>query len=490
MIRLALMLCVAAISQVATARQTTLELPAPIDFGVRDAPFDGGERIVLEWRNPDLPAGAMLRIERTMTKKEIEDADKQERLKSVDAAQVQAMRDVVLNDPRAEELGFSSAMIKDELADRILELRSAGTLPTDMAEELLAARSAAKVSAAAEIEAELQARGLHRFQKIETIPVARHADGSVKSEQKYVVDKLTRDSEYTFRIRAVGPIDTPAESVVLTSNPISPHREFFDGTRFYLLIILVVLCGSIVTFIGIARSGRALYVRKIAGLDAVDEAVGRATEMGRPVLFVPGIQDVNDIQTIAGLTILARVARTSAEYDAKIEVPTARSLVMTAARETVEGAFLAAGRPDAYNRDAIYYVSNEQFGYVAYLSGMMVREEPAACFYMGAFFAESLILAETGNSIGAIQIAGTAQPAQLPFFVAACDYTLIGEEFFAASAYLSGSAEELGSLKGQDVGKIIVGAGIIIGVTLMTMAVFGVDWAEHAANYLRTQILR
>jgi hypothetical protein len=101
---------------------------------------------------------------------------------------------------------------------------------------------------------------------------------------------------------------------------------------------------------------------------------------------------------------------------------------------------------------------------------MMTREKPAACFYMGAFFAESLILAETGNSVGAIQIAGTAQPSQLPFFVAACDYTLIGEEFFAASAYLSGQPDQLGSLKGQDVGKILVGILIIIGVTLATIA--------------------
>src|SRR5262249_22623692 len=102
--------------------------------------------------------------------------------------------------------------------------------------------------------------------------------------------------------------------------------------------------------------------------------------------------------------------------------------------------------------------------------GLMVREKPAACFYMGSFFAESLILAEMGNSIGAIQIAGTAQPAQLPFFVAACDYTLIGEEFFAASAYLSGEPGQSASLQGQDVGKLIVAAGIIVGVISLTLA--------------------
>jgi hypothetical protein len=136
----------------------------------------------------------------------------------------------------------------------------------------------------------------------------------------------------------------------------------------------------------------------------------------------------------------------------------------------MQAAFLAAGRPDAYDVDSVSYVTDEQFGYVAYVQGAMVREKPAACFYMGGFFAESLILAETGNSIGAIQIAGTAQPAQLPFFVAACDYTLIGEEFFAASAYLSGEPDQLGSLKGQDVGKLIVAAGILLGSLGTTLA--------------------
>jgi hypothetical protein len=207
----------------------------------------------------------------------------------------------------------------------------------------------------------------------------------------------------------------------------------------------------------IAKRGGTIKVRPIAGLEAVTEAVGRATEMGKPVLFVPGILDINDIQTVAGITVLSNVAKTAAEYDAMLKVPTARSLVMTTARETVEAAYLGAGRPDAYNEDNIYYLTDEQFGYTAGVQGMMVREKPAACFYMGAFYAESLILAETANSIGAIQIAGTAMPSQLPFF--------------AASAYLSNDPEQLGSLKGQDIGKVIAAGLLIVGCISATLAV-------------------
>lgn len=304
----------------------------------------------------------------------------------------------------------------------------------------------------------------------------------------FTVADLDPGKAYLFEVVAVAR-DNTESAPSITGSPITPRVEWFDGARLWFLVTLLLFSGAVIAFIIAARRGATLKVRPIAGLKAVDEAVGRATEMGRSVLFIPGILDINDIQTIAGMNILARVATTAAEYDAKIEMPTSKSLVMTAARETIEASYLAAGRPEAYSPDLVYYVTDEQFGYVAYVQGLMTREKPAACFYMGSFFAESLILAEMGNGIGAIQIAGTAQPAQLPFFVAACDYTLIGEEFFAASAYLSGEPDQLGSLKGQDIGKIIVAAGIVIGVVSATVAsLTGSETARSIVDFLTQQL--
>jgi hypothetical protein len=245
----------------------------------------------------------------------------------------------------------------------------------------------------------------------------------------------------------------------------------FRTDRLGLFIWLLLVGGAMLGAIALARSGFPIKIRRLAALDAIEEAVGRATEMGRSVLFVPGIQDMNDIQTVAGITVLGPVARTAAEYDARLEVPTSRSLVMVAARETVQAAHYAAERPETYSDSNITYLTDEQFAYVGAVAGKMVRERPAACFYMGAFYAESLLFAETGNSIGAIQIAGTAEPSQLPFFVAACDYTLIGEEFFAASAYLSGEREQLGSIFGQDLGKSLAILAIVGGSAIATVAV-------------------
>jgi hypothetical protein len=303
-------------------------------------------------------------------------------------------------------------------------------------------------------------------------------------ENRYRDETVAHGNTYIYYLLTIG---RTGQSESVRTAPISPERDWINYNRKYLFLIALIVAGSVFVFIELARRGRPLFIRKIAGLEAVDEAIGRATEMGRPILFIAGIQDMDNVQTIAGVTILGHVARTIADYDTKIRMPVSRSLVMTAARETIKTSYMAAGRPDAYSDDMVSYITDEQFGFVAAVDGIMVRERPATCFYLGAFFAESLIMAETGNSIGAIQIAGTAMPTQLPFFVAACDFTLIGEELFAASAYLSNEPKQLGSLKGQDIGKAIALIVIVIGVLAVTIGTaWNIESMNTIVNWLNT----
>jgi hypothetical protein len=144
--------------------------------------------------------------------------------------------------------------------------------------------------------------------------------------------------------------------------------------------------------------------------------------------------------------------------------------VLAAGQEVVEQAYTEMGKKDSYDRDTVRYVAGEQFAFTATVNGYMMRERPATNIYMGAFFAESLLLAETGNAAGSIQIAGTARPEQLPFFIASCDYTLMGEELYAASAYLSREPVMTGGLKGQDFVKMIIVILVVIGVLLVTFS--------------------
>ena len=211
-------------------------------------------------------------------------------------------------------------------------------------------------------------------------------------------------------------------------------------------------------------SSEDIFLRPIPGLKAVEEAVGRSTEMGRPILYVPGIMDMNEVETVAGVVVLGHVANMTAQYETELDVPVARAIVMQSARQVAKEAYMTQGRPEMYNEDMVHYVTDDQFAYAAAVNGIMQRDEPAACLYMGKFFAESLLFAETGNSIGAIQIAGTGSQTQIPFFVTACDYTLMGEEFFAASAYLSKEPELIAGITAQDIIKVLLIGFIILAI--------------------------
>ncbi len=274
--------------------------------------------------------------------------------------------------------------------------------------------------------------------------------------------------DYYYRI----DVQTSNPNIRTTSEivgPVQSSGQWFNSGLVPVLIAILVFTILTMIFVQLAKKGMALYVRPLAGIEAVDEAIGRATEMGRPILYVLGLGSAADIATIASFTILGRVAKKVAEYQTELNVPCYDPIVMAVAQEVVKSAFIDAGRPEAYKDDIVHFITNSQFAYVGAVNGIIMRDLPATNVYMGKFFAESLILAETGAVAGSIQIAGTDEIPQIPFFFVACDYTLIGEELFAASAYLGREPELLGSLKAQDYAKAVLLASAIIGILLINI---------------------
>lgn len=293
----------------------------------------------------------------------------------------------------------------------------------------------------------------------------------VKEEGKEKQVPLETGNTYYFKVQATDGMQTAVSEVVSAA----PRNNLFNWPKLNNFILMILLCGVVLGFIAHARR-KELFLRRIPGLDAVEEAIGRATEMGKPIYYLTGRLGMSSVSTIAATTILGEIAKKVAAYDAQLKVPHTDPIVMAVCQEIVKEAYIEAGRPDAYQEDINFYVTNDQFSYTAAVDGMMVRERPAACFFMGFYYAESLLLAEVGSSVGAIQVAGTDAEHQLPFFVTACDYTLIGEELYAASAYLSREPVLVGTLRGQDIGKAVLMAFIAAGVVLTTLGVlFGAE---------------
>jgi hypothetical protein len=234
--------------------------------------------------------------------------------------------------------------------------------------------------------------------------------------------------------------------------------------------------GAVAYYIRESQGGKVPHVRRIPGIDAIDESIGRAVEMGKPVFCSHGIANLRGAtsgpQTLAGLSVLSYVAKQTVDVGAELYVPVRQPEVWPVAADIVETEYKLAGRGDEFDPDKVPFLSNNQFGYSSNYMGMMMREKPGANIMVGAYWAESLQLAETGSRIGAMQITGTANTSQIPFFLVVSDYCLIGEEIYAAGAYLTDDAPLIASLAGQDVGRIIA---VILGLLGAITVTFGTN---------------
>ncbi|HEU5408218.1 MAG TPA: DUF6754 domain-containing protein [Nitrospira sp.] len=265
----------------------------------------------------------------------------------------------------------------------------------------------------------------------------------------------------------------------------TPAANWFNWNQLNNLIIAVSFCGLVFYTISHAKRNN-IFLRPIPGLDAVDEAIGRATELGKPILYLTGAHDLHDPSTIAAAVILGKVAKRAALYETELMVPHREPITMAVCQEITKQAYLEAGKPDLFKEDANFFITADQFSYTAAVDGIMLRKKPAANFFMGHYFAESLLLTETGASTGAIQIAGTDADHQLPFFVTTCDYTLIGEELYAASAYLSREPVQIGTLRGQDMGKAVILSMLAVGTVVATIGVVtGAQWPQIILDLFR-----
>ncbi|MGI6643499.1 MAG: DUF6754 domain-containing protein [Bacillota bacterium] len=235
----------------------------------------------------------------------------------------------------------------------------------------------------------------------------------------------------------------------------------------FLLVLFLNL--AVVYVVQKSKAGSDYTIRKIPGLDAIEEGVGRATEMNRPVLYLPGYADFTDPQTLASMAVLSEVAKVTARYDTRLIVPVNYAYVHPVMSEVVRQAYVSQGQTHSFKPDDVMWFSDHYYGYAIAVIELMFREKVATTVMFGNFAFDALMYAEAGNQAGAIQIGGTASTAQIPFFVAACDYAIIGEEIYAAAAYITKDPVRVATIVVEDWAKFAATALIVIGVILQSL---------------------
>jgi hypothetical protein len=234
--------------------------------------------------------------------------------------------------------------------------------------------------------------------------------------------------------------------------------------------VALILLFLVPVFVSIARAkrGHPIYIRRIPGIDAIENAVGRAVELGRPISFTTALTGVGPL-FYACLSALRHIARKAAVFNAKLIVPSSDPEAMVLTEATLQTAYRDERRSHRFDPTTVRYLSSEQFAFSSGYMGTVHRENVGSAFLFGSFTAESLILAEAGQQVGALQVAATPSLEQTPFFLTSCDYTLIGDEIFATGAFLSDDPVQRGSLRGQDYAKASLLALLVLGTIFTTL---------------------
>lgn len=240
--------------------------------------------------------------------------------------------------------------------------------------------------------------------------------------------------------------------------------------RGFSLVVLVLAFAFFYVALQLAKKGKAPKIRRMTAMDAIDEAVGRATEEGKPVHFTSGysyltLSSEQGPQVLASIGILGYVATLCARFDVPLIYNTCVADSLPLVEETLRAAYRNEGKPEAFDPKSIRY-QPEQSPYVAAVLATLQRERPAVNMMIGGLYYESVVMGEAGNMIGATQIGGTANTHQMPFIIATCDYAMIGEEIFAASAYVTKDPLVTSGIAAGDWTKMLLIAVTLLGAIL------------------------
>jgi hypothetical protein len=245
------------------------------------------------------------------------------------------------------------------------------------------------------------------------------------------------------------------------------------GQREALMLALLLLFVPAIPFLAARiRSGTKPTLREIPGFVALKGFVEQAMETGQPVHVSVGVEGVgaaSTAQTLAGLVMLRYLANQAAKYSGPPVVSVADPTALLAAQDEMRRAFKVGAESGRLRLNQVRMIAPQPTAYAAGVMGILSREGILANAMLGAFGDEYLLIGETARRKSIKQVVGTATVETLPFVYASADEPILGEEIFAAGAYLAGRPEHVASLLAQDWMRIAIVLAIIVGVVLQTV---------------------
>ena len=210
-------------------------------------------------------------------------------------------------------------------------------------------------------------------------------------------------------------------------------------------------------------------LRLIEAYERLNRSVGLAVENGTRLHISLGRGNFLSSRggsAFAGLAMLRRLAERTSVSDRPPVVTSGDASLAILSQDTLQAGYRAAGAEDQYRSSTGRLAGLTPFSYAAGALSTMRDEHVSANIVIGDLGPESGLLAEAADRADTSLIAASDDlSAQSVFFVSAQE-PLIGEELFAAGAYVGAGPSHEASLQVQDILRWLIILAIIFGSLL------------------------
>jgi hypothetical protein len=216
-------------------------------------------------------------------------------------------------------------------------------------------------------------------------------------------------------------------------------------------------------------------LRPIPALTRLFRAIGLSVEGGTRVHASLGhgsLLTSRNGATLAALAMLRYLAERTSPSDRPSVATAGEPVLGLLAQDTIKAGYQAAAAEDLYLPTTGRLTGLTPFSYAAGALPVVHDEHVSLNVLMGNFGPEAALLVESAERANVPTLGGSDDLSAQAILYAAASEPLIGEELFAASAYLDAGPAHTASLTVQDILRWLVIAMLLAGAGLKVLGVF------------------
>lgn len=224
-------------------------------------------------------------------------------------------------------------------------------------------------------------------------------------------------------------------------------------------LIIIVVSTFLLFIITLWKRRSPANLREIPALTRLYRTLGLSMEDGTRLHISLGhgsLLDAHGGSALAGLAMLRHIVERTSVSDQPSVASAGDPALGLLAQDTLQAGYQAAGAEELYVPTTGRVTGLSPFGFAAGAMNISQNENVSANIMVGHFGPEAALLAEASDRESVVMIGASDDLTGQAVLFANTQDAMIGEELFAAGAYLGAGVSHVASLTVQDILRWVV----------------------------------